>query len=283
MARLVRLVQRGGTMPTSSSPTSSPSYSIVRGARAVILAAGNGTRLAASGPKALLEVGGLSILERQVRALRAASVREIVVVVGYQRERLVAACDALAARLDVHFTFVANPRWAETNTAWSMALAAPLMVGAPTFTLNGDVLFPRAVLAALASAGGPIALAIDVKPCGDEEVKVTLDAGDRLLAIDKRLDRGEAIGEFIGIARFDDGASEPFARALAEELAQAGPHTYYDYALRRLPPALRPRGVRFTGVPMIEIDFPEDLARARVEVEPRIRELDREALRAAVG
>lgn len=248
--------------------------------RAVILCAGNGKRLGGSpGPKALLEVGGRTILERQVSALRALGVRDVVLVVGYERERVYELCQKLGPALDVVFTFVVNEQWACTNTAYSMRLAAPYMAAQPTYTLNGDVLFPRSVLAGLAQSRRRVALAIDVKPCGAEEVKVALTDEDELAAIDKRLGTDGATGEFIGLARFDAEAGAAFARALDEELGDAGLMTYYDYALSRMARAFRAHGVRFQGVPMIEIDFPEDLARARDEVEPRIRALDAQAER----
>jgi choline kinase len=242
---------------------------------AIILCAGRGARLGGDqGPKALLSVGGCSILERQTRALRAVGVRQIAVVVGHEPVRVVAACDDLARRLDVGFTFFHNVSWAHTNTAYSMRLATPFMRGRAAYTLNGDVLFPREVLRALRRSGKKIALAIDVKTCGAEEVKVVLDEGDRLLAIDKRLEANHATGELIGVARFDAEGGAAFARAVEDELCDAGINSYYDYALSRLPPAVAATGVRFHGVPMIEIDFPEDLARARDEVAPRIHALD---------
>src|SRR5262245_46230409 len=211
--------------------------------RAIILAAGNGTRLAAGGPKALLDIAGQSILERQVRALHSVGVREIMVVIGYQRDMLIAACDRLGAALDVRFSFVTNERWRETQTGYSMWLATPFMFGHPTYTLNGDVLFPRCVLAELAEARRPIALAIDEKRCGAEEVKVRMAEGGGVLAIDKRLDPAAADGEFIGIARFEGEGSSAFTAALDHELCEAGALTYYDYALARLKtPA---HGVRF--------------------------------------
>ena len=54
--------------------------------RAVILAAGRGSRLHAltgDSPKCLIEIGGESILERALRALASLSVTEAVVVIGY--------------------------------------------------------------------------------------------------------------------------------------------------------------------------------------------------------
>ena len=53
--------------------------------RAVILAAGSGTRLngrTTRSPKALLQVGAESLVQRQLRALRRAGLDDIVVVVG---------------------------------------------------------------------------------------------------------------------------------------------------------------------------------------------------------
>jgi choline kinase len=242
--------------------------------RAIILAAGNGKRMGTTaGPKALLEIGETTILERQVAALVTAGVHEVVLVVGYQKQLVEHRCEQIARAHDVRFVFVENERWAETQTIWSMHLAAPYMEGASTFTLNGDVLFPRAVLPRLQQAGPQVALAIDEKRCGAEEVKVVLGSDDRLVEIHKGMEPTRAAGEFIGIAWFHPDAGARFRRALDAELGEHGATSYYDYALVRMSehPAF---GVRFHGTPMIEIDFPEDLARAREEVAPRVDALD---------
>jgi choline kinase len=242
--------------------------------RGLILAAGNGKRLGTTvGPKALLPIDDRTILERQASALASAGVEEIVIVVGYHMELVERHCEAIEKQGAVRFTFVENPRWADTQTVYSMCLAAPYLEGRPTFTLNGDVLFPRSVLQTLRASGRPAALAIDEKLCGAEEVKVSLDADDRLLAIHKGLDPTRATGEFIGVAWFDPEAGARFRLALEEELHEHGQMSYYDYALIRA--SCGPtHGVRFRGIPMIEIDFPEDLQRAREDVAPRIRVLD---------
>ena len=74
--------------------------------RGVILAAGKGARLngtAADRPKCLVKIGGVSLLKRQIDALRAAGVRDIVVVVGYQADRVRREAGA-------EVTIVENPR-----------------------------------------------------------------------------------------------------------------------------------------------------------------------------
>ena len=59
--------------------------------RAVILAAGRGSRLhpyTENRPKCLMELGGMTLMERQLRALRGAGITDIVVVTGYRAEML---------------------------------------------------------------------------------------------------------------------------------------------------------------------------------------------------
>lgn len=63
---------------------------------AVILAAGMGSRLAASGDaetfsKPLMVVGGKSLLERTIGCCRAAGARRIIVVTGFRAELIESA------------------------------------------------------------------------------------------------------------------------------------------------------------------------------------------------
>ncbi len=74
--------------------------------KGVILAAGDGGRLRSlTGiPKALLEVGGVSLIEYPLAALAAVGVSDIAVVVGYQADRL---CHRLS-ELHPDLSFVYN-------------------------------------------------------------------------------------------------------------------------------------------------------------------------------
>ncbi len=93
--------------------------------RAIILAAGRGSRLngtAGDSPKCLVELGGVSLVERQVRALRAAGVDDIVMVVGCQSDRVRRACGH-------RITYVENARFAQTNSMYSLWTARALLYG----------------------------------------------------------------------------------------------------------------------------------------------------------
>ena len=91
--------------------------------RGVILAAGKGSRLngtAGESPKCLVELGGISLIDRQIRVLREAGLDDIVVVVGCQAERVRRACGH-------DITYIENIRYAQTNSLYSLWLARPLL------------------------------------------------------------------------------------------------------------------------------------------------------------
>ena len=86
---------------------------------AVILAAGYGMRMVpvSNTPKALLEVHGERLIERQIRQLHDAGVHDISVVVGYRKEQFEYLTDQYGVKL------ICNPGYAVKNNLHSLALA----------------------------------------------------------------------------------------------------------------------------------------------------------------
>lgn len=108
---------------------------------AIILAAGMGVRLRPltdNRPKALVEVGGESFFERQVRLLRARGVHEITVVTGHAAE----AFAPFHGRAGL--TFVHNPHYHDRNNFYTMYLVRAAL--GDTIVLDGDVWLSEAVL-----------------------------------------------------------------------------------------------------------------------------------------
>lgn len=88
---------------------------------AIILAAGLGIRMApinVVNPKALLEVHGEPLIERQIRQLHEVGIRDITVVVGFMKERFDYLIDAYGVEL------VVNPAYVHKNNLASVALVA---------------------------------------------------------------------------------------------------------------------------------------------------------------
>lgn len=114
--------------------------------RAILLLAGRGLRMGSlteNGPKCLLEVGGVSILERALRSLRQCEVSEAILVVGYQSEQIQYVFGHQYAGIDIQY--VVNHRFDETNTAYSLWLARDYL-DVDCLLLEGDVVFDVQVL-----------------------------------------------------------------------------------------------------------------------------------------
>ncbi len=88
---------------------------------AILLAAGTGIRMVpihSDVPKALIQVHGQTLIERLIHQLQAVGIRDITVVVGYQKERFEPLMDAYDVRV------VVNPLYAQRNNLHSLALVA---------------------------------------------------------------------------------------------------------------------------------------------------------------
>jgi choline kinase len=236
--------------------------------RAVILAAGRGGRLRAvlgDRPKCLARVGHSSLIERQIRSLRACGIDSIAVIVGHGADEVIQAC---GGQVEV----VHNTRHASTNSLYSAWLARDLLAGG-FVVLNCDVLFHDQLLRDLLTARYEDALLMaaraDADVYTDEEMKIRMRAG-RVVEIAKTIDPAEADGENVGIAKFGVRG----AAVLIEEidaLVAAGvtrdwlPRAFDAFARRRPLHVVETR-----GYPWIEIDVPEDYWRACAEVLPAI-------------
>lgn len=229
--------------------------------RAILLAAGRGRRLEASGwtaPKCLLPVGGTTILDNMLDALAAHGVQDLVMVVGYRQEEI---RRHVAAR-GLSPAYVENPDYAETNTINSLWRARAHM-DADFLYFNADVLFHRDVLGRLMAAPGG-RLAVDRKKCGDEEVKVVLGADGRVQRIGKALDPALCAGEFIGIAQFARGDNAAFVEALRRRNVERGEvKLFFEAAVDDLLDRHVMSAVDVSDLASIEVDFPEDWAAAK--------------------
>ena len=228
--------------------------------QAVILIAGMGNRLKSEThgqPKCMTDVQGKSIAERQIDNLLSVGVKDILCVTGYMEETV----KAFLLKQYPTLRFVDNPRFAETNTIYSLHLAFPELTE-DFFYLNGDVIFKPTLLQKLLDFSGT-GLAVEFKPCGEEEVKVAL-SGNRVTKISKQVPLDIAKGEFTGIALFRKTMHPAFKKSLAHEIdVKQNVKDYFERALDAIVSQVALTAIDIVGEPFVEIDFPEDLARAR--------------------
>ncbi len=243
--------------------------------RAIILAAGLGNRLGALGaqPKALLEFGGESLIHRHLRILAAHAVTQITLCVGYRAEDLISAVTAYGAS---NVRTVHNTEFRRGSVVSLWTVRAALTTGEDVILMDADVLYDPAIMTRLIGSThrNCFLLDRDFVP-GDEPVKLCLRAG-KIVEFRKQLNPEiayDCCGESVGFFKFDRlGATELAAqceRYVARDLLDAP----YEEALRDLiMTGDVPLGVEdISGLPWLEIDFPEDIERARHEILPRLQ------------
>ncbi len=142
-----------------------------RPVRAVILAAGLGTRLGRLKP--LTPVAGVPILHRALTSLASAGVRETVIVAGHRADEIIESVGPMFAGMTLRF--VISPRYATTNNAYSLWLAREHL-DTDLYLLDGDVVFDPALLTRLSDVGGEAVSA--VFPCRHGSAGTVFDVAD---------------------------------------------------------------------------------------------------------
>lgn len=233
--------------------------------KAAVLAAGSATRLrplTENRPKCLLEVGGKSLLEHQLDLLSRCRVEEAVVVVGYQAPLVRALAGKIGPKYNFGLKLVYNHDYARTNNLHSLWAARELLRGSPFICLHGDLLMDGRIAEKCLGSPDEICLAID-RQLAEETMKVRI-AGRQIVAVGKHITAAEASGTFIGLAKFSAAAGERLWQAAEQLVAGPEKNLYFTAAIEHL--IARGERVGFIttdGLPWIEIDFPEELVRAR--------------------
>jgi choline kinase len=240
---------------------------------AVILVAGVGSRLRPltdDRPKALVDIGGETILGRAVRLLSDYGVERIVLATGYREDAVRGAMRGVAPRVE----YYPNQRYDSTQNSVSLALCRAGVRGEAFFKLDGDVVFQPEVLERLDASTAPLAAALDSGRHLDEEaMKARVGEDRRILAFGKQIAVAGSAGESIGIERISAGMADGVFDALEAAIADGDEQLYYEDVYSRLiaSGALQAEAVDVSDLPWTEVDDSADLERARALIQAGMR------------
>jgi len=227
----------------------------------VLLAAGLGSRLGgltASLPKALIPVGGKPLLAYAVAFARAAGAQSIVVVGGYEFDKVAAE---VAAR-DLEVRLVQNRAFRDGNLVSLMTARAALDPARETLLMNIDHIYRPAIAALAAAPATEITAFVDTdRELGADDMKVERDGGGRVRRISKTLARWDA--GYVGMTKVPVSAAARYWVEVDAALAAEGRAIHVERVLARLadggaPPACRD----ISGHGWLEVDLPEERDRA---------------------
>jgi histidinol-phosphate aminotransferase len=167
--------------------------------RAIVLAAGLGSRLSEGGditPKPLRRVAGVPLIVRVLRTLEAAGIEHAVVVIGHLGH-LIKAAIADESELHLRVSFVENTDYLKKNGV-SVLTAAGFIDRECVLTMSDHLYSPELVRRLLAADipadGAALAVDYDIPRCFDldDATKVGVERG-RIVRIGKELDAYDAL------------------------------------------------------------------------------------------
>jgi choline kinase len=240
--------------------------------KAVILAAGQGTRIRSvhgEHPKCLIEVDEATILDHQLAALSMAGINEVAIVVGYEKEQIIAHLRSKEPGYKQRIHFIENPAFAITNNIYSLWVASDWLRGDSFIVLNADVVFDPEILNSAVQPDAAISMIVDPL-WRDETMKVIIE-GDRVTRMSKKISREEFNGTYIGITVFSKSIQERFLRKLSGLIAAGRENEFFNSAVQELADEDVHVGYTSTdGLAWAEIDDPLDLTFAQQSVFPNL-------------
>lgn len=235
--------------------------------QAIILAAGMGKRLkdlTRDNTKCMVKVNGTTLIERMLRQIDSHDLSRIVIVVGYEGQKLIDYISTLDVRTPI--VYIDNPIYDKTNNIYSLSLAKEWLCKEDTLLFESDLIFEDAVLDTLIDDPRDTLALVDKYESWMDGTCVKLtDADDIESFVPGSKFRFEEIKDYyktVNIYKFSSEFSKthyvPFLDAYQAALGQ---NEYYEQVLRVITMLDAPgiKAKRLEGQKWYEIDDIQDL------------------------
>lgn len=236
---------------------------------AVIMAAGMGTRfgtMTETMPKGFIEAGGVPMVVRSIETLLACGIERIIIGTGYHREHY----EALARRYP-QVECVFSPRFAETNSMYTLYNCREAIGDTDFLLLESDLVFERRAITELLACPHPDVMLITPVTKFQDQYYVEADANDVLTRCSVDGSTLQYQGELVGIHKL----SSAFYKAMCADYAakvEAQPKLGYEYELLSMSQTQMPVHVlNVKGLYWYEIDDADDLAYAEENIIEKMR------------
>ena len=237
----------------------------------MILAAGVGNRLrpfTIEHPKCLLSFGGKSLLQRHLEMLDGIDAGKITIVVGHLADQVEAEVKRVGLQRQIDLVY--NPDY-RLGSGLSLLQAESGLGRVPAIVMDADLLLCREMVTSLFSSSAPNCLLADERLIDTgEEVKVLVRSGGTVCELGKQVQRGgSVVGESVGLYKFSPDAGQTLVGVLKRGVAE-NPRVEYEAIIDSVLDSIQMHYVPIGQMPWIEIDFPNDVERAREEIWPLI-------------
>lgn len=207
--------------------------------------------------KCLLSIGGKSILEHSVHALKTAGVEEIVIATGY-------CADRVREEIKDQATYVHNSAYETAGLVVTISKARDLLEGKEFVLIMGDSLYHPDMLDRAMNAPGDIVVTYEVKDTYVPEDSKAIVNDGCVQYMGKDIPPQETSGEFGHMIKFSAEGSQIFFEEVGAFI-EAGKGNVYlmDVINQIISKNVQVQALDITGIARTEIDFQEDLEAAR--------------------
>lgn len=206
--------------------------------QAIILAAGMGKRLkhlTENNTKCMVKVNGITMIERALMILDRKGLSRIVIVVGYEGQRLIDFIQTL--NINTPIVFVWNKDYDRTNNIYSLSLAKDYLRMEHTLLLESDLVFEEDIIDDLMADERPSLAVVDKYESWMDGSCMVVDTEDRIIDFipGKYLDfyEKEKYYKTVNIYKFSKDFSSniyvPFLEAYEKAM---GENEYYESVIK---------------------------------------------------
>ena len=236
--------------------------------QAVILAAGMGKRLkelTQDNTKCMVKINGVTLIERMLRQIDKHNLSQIVIVVGYEGQKLI---DYIATLKNINtpIVYVDNPIYDKTNNIYSLSLAQDYLCQDDTLLFESDLIFEDSIIDLLLNDPRPSLALVDKYESWMDGTCLKIDEHDNITSFIpgknfKYAERDEYY-KTVNIYKFSKEFSKnsyvPFLNAYIKAL---GENEYYEQVLRVITMLDNPeiKAERLNGQLWYETDDIQDL------------------------
>lgn len=235
--------------------------------QAIILAAGMGKRLkelTKDNTKCMVKVNGVTLIDRMLHQLERLNLSRIILVVGYEGQKLIDYVETLNIRVTINYIF--NPIYDKTNNIYSLSLAKEYLCKEDTLLFESDLIFEDSVLDLLISDPRDTLALVDKYESWMDGTCLKLNDSDDIIEFvpGKRLNFNETQEYYktVNIYKFSKYFSETYYVPFLEAYRKAlGENEYYEQVLRVITMLNEPiiKARRLSGQKWYEIDDIQDL------------------------
>ena len=226
--------------------------------KALILNSGLGSRmgvLTSEHPKCMTEISAHeTILSRQLKLIADAGIEEVVITTGYYDGVLINYCNSL--ELPLHFTFVKNPIYDQTNYIYSIYCAKDYL-NDDIILMHGDLVFEGEVFDRVLASESSCMTVSSTLPLPEKDFKAQVKEG---MVMKVGVDIFNEAMEAQALYKLNRDDWKVWLDKIIEFCENDNRKVYAENALNELNGAANIHALDVKNLLCSEIDNPEDLA-----------------------